>query len=228
MNKCPQCQLEVDMNVSVCPLCGTALLQDGKPGTSMRPLYPHFVSFDQVKQERFTILARIFFMASILCGGASLLVNIFTWNGIPWCLAAIGGILTAWLLVGLPLLGNMNINHMLILQTIGVSVYLWLLDLLFGNLGWALNYVIPLLYVLMACVVAIFVLVFRNVWREYLITLISMAMLGFIFLIIIFTHKVSVSWPSWMAVFFALLLILGMLTFAKKKMGTELRRRMDL
>ncbi len=226
MKKCPECNVQVQTTLNVCPLCGGPLTTISEPDSHEIPLYPKLTT-PQKSIRRFPFLAKLFLMISLGVSAVCILVNILI-GGMPWAIIAVCSILLSWLLIGLPLLSDLNINHMLILQMLGTSIYLYVVDRLTGNHGWAMNYAIPLLYVSCALTVSLFVIIFRVFWREYLITLIAMAAIGIIPALFLILHLVSITWPCWAAILAALTLISGMIIFARSKTSSEFQRRMNI
>jgi len=225
MKKCLECNVWVNTNAIRCPLCGVGLNQLGQ--SDITPLYPSY-SKGRHGKRKINFLAKLFVFISIAASLICLFVNALTWNGLPWSLVVVGGIIVSWLLVGLPLLKTMNLNFMLIDQMIGVQIYLFLIDRIFGNKGWSLNYVYPLLYVAVAIVIVLFVIIYRIAWHDYLITAVLMAAIGFYPLILIAFGNIDVLWPSYTAMMFAVLLICGLYIFGRDKLKKEIRKRMNL
>jgi len=225
MKKCQQCNLLVNTNGLLCPLCGSELIPQDPSKAPL--LYPVF-SEPKRGKLKLNFVAKIFLFISIVATAVCILVNVLTWDGLPWSLIVFGGIITAWLLIGLPLMGQMNLNFMLIDQMIGVQLYVYLIDLVFGNKGWALNYVYPLLYIAVAITLVLFVIIYRMAWRDYLITLVVMALIGFYPLLLIAFGIVDVLWPSYTAILFACLMICGLLLFGWDKLKKEIRKRLNL
>ncbi len=225
MKKCLDCNLTVETTAGNCVLCGSPLRDDGKD------IYTNKFPADDVrpeKRKKFSFIPKISLYVSFTVGSICLLINWLTWNGAPWSLVVIGGIVVAWALIGIPLLDETNLNYLLIFQMISLQLYLILIDLIFGNLGWSVNYVYPLLYIVIGIVVAIFVILNRVAWRDYLITLFIMMLLGLTPLLFILFGWVTIYWPSSSAVWFALFLTVGMIIFARKKFSLELKRRLHL
>jgi hypothetical protein len=204
-------------------LCGSELISQDQSEAPL--IYPVF-SKPKRGKLKLNFIAKIFLFVSIVSTTVCILVNALLWNGLPWSLIVFGGIITAWLLIGLPLMGQMNLNFMLIDQMIGVQLYVYLIDVVFGNKGWALNYVYPLLYIAVATTLVLFVIIYRMAWRDYLITLVVMSLIGFYPVLLIAFGIVDVLWPSYTAILFACLTICGLFIFGWDKLKKEIRKRL--
>jgi predicted neutral ceramidase superfamily lipid hydrolase len=95
-----------------------------------------------------------------------------------------------------------------------------------GFPGWSLEYVYPLLYIAIAIVVAIFTIIYRMAWRDFLVTVMIMALYGLTPLIFISAGWVKVLWPSYAAILAAIFLSFGIAIFARDKFGKEFNKRM--
>ncbi len=206
----------VNTNADFCPLCNEMLVVVDERESA--PLYP-VISEPKKEGRKLNFLAKIFLFVSILASITSLVVNIAVWNGVFWSLPVIGGIIIAWLLVGLPLMGGLNLNYMLISQMAGVQLYLILIDAVFGAKGWAVTYVNPFLYIAVAITISLFVILYRVEWRDYLITLVLMAVIGICPLLNILFQWANVLWPN---------MVFGLLVFSPDKLKKEIRKRLHL
>lgn len=172
--------------------------------------------------------SRLFLFLSVGAGGTCLLVNLLTGLESLWSLFIVGAILLLWLFIRHTIMSKGNIAFRLILQFLGLSVFLVLVDQLSGGYGWALDIVTPFLAILSTLMVTILLFTRRMKWRDYMIYLALTAFLGFAPLILIFVDLVRVQWPAITAAFYSFLTWIGMFLFADKKLKNELIKRFHI
>ena len=223
MKFCDECQVKVETSGTKCVLCGTEL-RIQRPD-DFAPLYPPMNSGGKPKSS-FTPLAKIFIFLSLVAGGICILINILLWQGFAWSLIVVGGITIGWVLIGIPLTENMNLNLMLIFQMICVQIFIVLVDINLGFQGWSLDYVYPLLFIAIAVAVAVFTIIHRMAWRDFLFTVVIMAIYGLSPLIFIAVGLINVLWPSYAAVLVSIFLSFGIAIFARDKFKNEFNKRM--
>ena len=226
MKNCPECHVRVGGPVSHCPLCGAELLPE-ENAAAEGPLYPQF-SEPEKQQSRFPFLAKLFAFISlavvIICGTVDLVIS----HKLTWSLFVIGGVIAAWTSVGVHLLTDLNLNYKLLADLCSFSLYMMLIDRLTGWKGWSTDYVIPIVYIGVMITTIILALVFREFWREYILSLVAICILGIGPLVIFFTSQSPMRYLCLAAALMAGLLMLGLIYFAGGKLFSEWKRRMNL
>lgn len=226
MKICPECHVQVGGPERSCPLCGAAL-QSADPAGNEESLYPQFTQ--HLKQRsRFPFLAKLFAFLSLItiliCGTVNLVVD----HKFTWSLFVIGGIVCLWASLGVHLLTNINLNYKLLMDLLALSAYLILIDKLTGWNRWSINYVIPILYIGIMITVIILALVFRQFWREYILSLVAICVMGIGPLLIFFYSDSPLRYLCLAAALMAGVLMLGLLYFAGGKVFSEWKRRMNI
>ena len=226
MKICPECQVLVGGPEKYCPLCG-AQLQSSEANRNEESLYP---VFSQAKKQpgRFPLLAKIFAFFSLItilvCGSINLIVD----HRFTWSLFVIGAVICLWTSLGFHLLTNVNLNYKLLMDLLSLSAYLILVDKLTGWTRWSINYVIPILYIGIMITVIILALVFREFWREYILSLVAICVMGIGPLLIFFYSDSPLRYLCLGAALMAGILLLGLLYFAGGKVFSEWKRRMNI
>lgn len=226
MKTCPECKIQVGGPEKLCPLCGTELLPAGNSEGEER-LYPDF-SKPVKPPSKFPFLARIFAFLSVVTVVICVLVNLLVSHRLSWSLFVVGGIVTAWCTVGVHLLTNYNLNYKLLIDLVAISLYLILIDRLTGWNQWSIDYVIPILYIGVMITVVVLALVFREFWREYILSLVAVCVLGIGPLLIFFTSKSPMRFLCLAAALLAAVLLVGLVYFTGGKLFSEWERRMNL
>lgn len=226
MKFCPECKIEVGGPEVHCPLCGCELKKSNRSDGEAN-LYPDFTAVTK-HRSKFPPLAKVFAFLSLVavfvCGLVDLLLN----RRLTWSLFVIGGIAALWMSVGVHLLSDINLSNKLLLDLCALSFYLMLIDRLTGWSQWSIDYVIPILYMGVMITVIILALVFRNYWREYILSLVSVCVLGLGPLLIFFNSKSPMRYLCLAAALMAAALAGGLLFFAGGKVFSEWQRRMNI
>ena len=226
MKICPECKLSVGGSAVICPLCGSKLLNSSGAADDIS-LYPDF-SIPTKPRSKFPFLAKLFafisLVAILVCGFIDLILN----HRFTWSLFVIGGIAVLWVSLGTHLLTDINLNYKLMLDLCALSLYLILIDKLTGWKQWSVDYVIPILYIGVMITTIVLALVFREFWREYILSLIAICLLGLGPLFIFFTSKSPMRYLCLAAAILAAVLLIGLLFFASGKLFSEWKRRMKL
>ena len=226
MKTCPECHVKVGGPLQLCPLCG-AKLQPCEPRETDELIYPDF-SQPVKHPDRFPFLAKLFAFVSgiviLVCGSINLLLN----HQLTWSLYVIGAVICGWTSVGVHLLSDINLNNKLLADLLSLSAYLILVDKLTGWTRWSVHYVIPILYIGVMLTVIILALIFREFWREYILSLVTVCVMGIGPLLIFFSNDSPIRYLCLAAVMMAGILLLGLLYFTGDKLFSEWRRRMNL
>lgn len=226
MKNCPECKIKVGGPETYCPLCGSKLVVMGKEECE-EALYPDF-SKPVKPRSKFPPLAKIFAFISLaavfICGLIDTLIS----HQLTWSLYVIGGIAAAWVSVGIHLLTDINLNYKLLIDLCALSLYLMLIDRLTGWHGWSVDYVIPILYIGVMITVVVLAIIFREFWREYILSLVAVCVLGIGPLLIFFNSESPMRYLCFAAALMALVLLAGVLYFAGGKVFSEWKRRMNL
>ena len=226
MRRCPECKIEVGDPVTRCPLCGAELEVTGNEQEG-ELLYPVFSAHDKPRSS-FPFLARLFAFLSLIAAGTCTLVDLLISHHLTWSLYVTGGIVMLWATVGLHLLSKINLNYMLLNDVCALSLYLILVDHLSGWGRWSIDYVIPCLYIGIMITSVVLALIFKLYWREYILSLVVVCILGIGPLLIFFNSRSPIRFLCLAAALLAAALAVGLLFFAGGKLFSEWRRRMNI
>lgn len=226
MKRCPECSVLVGGTESKCPLCGAPLTASPVPGGE-DSLYPDF-SQPAHHRERFPFLAKLFAFLSLItivvCGAVNLIIN----GRLTWSIYVIGAIAALWCSAGVHLLTRINLNYKLLADLCALSFYLILVDRMNGWHRWSVDYVIPILYIGIMITAIVLALVFRTYWREYILSLVAICVLGIGPLLIFLNSQSPIRYLCLGAALLAAALLIGLMFFAGGKMFSEWKRRMNI
>lgn len=226
MRRCPECKIEIGDPVSRCPLCGAELEFSGTEQAE-GSLYPDFSAHDQPRSS-FPLLAKIFAFLSLIAAGTCSLIDLLITHHLTWSLYVTGGIALLWTTVGVHLLTKINLNYTLLNDMTALSLYLILIDYLSGWKRWSIDYVIPILYIGIMITTIVLALIFSVYWREYILSLAVVCILGIGPLLIFLNSRSPIRFLCLAAALAAAALAVGLLFFAGGKLFSEWRRRMKI
>ena len=224
MGYCPECKVHIAGAAANCPLCGTELEPDNNSGNFCP--YPVF-SVPGKPTESFPMAAKIVAFASLSIMIICIVVDLLITHRLSWSIYVIAGFLTAWITIALPIIRNINLNYMLLMDLCCISALLVLIDAKTGWNRWSVTIVLPCLYIGIVIATAVLALVFHDYWREYILSLIAVSALGIFPLITLLSGLATVPGFCLAAVFFSLILLAAVFFFANRKLFSEWKRRMN-
>lgn len=221
MKKCPNCQVDVLDNWSVCPLCESPLETTGQesPPTSFPEISLRF-NRRKVKQS-LTLVS----LLVVLLFFVSQSIWRFQFFGLEFVLF---GLMTTWIMVLVLIRKRRNIVKGIVYVLVIFSLLSVYFDYIFGWLGWSLTFVIPILCI--AALLAMFVViqVVKIDPGDYILYLQLAALMGFVPFLFIFMDWVVIELPSWVSIIFSFLMFWSVLVRHGKAIWNELGKRMHV
>lgn len=237
MKYCCKCKVKVNMDLKKCPLCSMDLtdmeIQSSKnyseditkASDEDGSKYP---MSDADIADGYNFVFRLFLFISVIIGSTCLLINLLTFKGILWSMYVIGTMLYMWITVAYPLFVRRKMGHIIVIDAVSTSIYVYSLELGTQSKGWGLSYVTPFIFTGATLMITFIILLKRLKWREYLTYQTIMVALGFLPLIFWLIGLVSPIWPSVLSAFYSFLTLAGMFIIVDKKYKNELIRRFHL
>ncbi|MDF2988421.1 MAG: hypothetical protein K0R50_3931 [Eubacterium sp.] len=222
MKKCKRCNVKVDEDTKICPLCRTVLTDMG--GETVTRTYPSI----KVDPHRYNIIKRMLIFLSILSGVTTAVTNYITYNGVVWSAISMAAIIYFWILVSYSIKRNTNMASKILVQVLCVSILTAIMDYSIGYSGWSVNHVIPEIIILANISVLILVIINRMYWQTYVLNQIIIAVLGFIPGILYLFGLIKVPLPSIVASATSFTVLLGTMIFGDKSIKSELKRRFHI
>jgi MFS family permease len=228
MKHCPDCHIDVLTRTKHCPLCHRLLSGDDNDGVISYP------PFDAKANRRRTFL-RMLATISLTAIFITALINYFTFVGHLWSVVAIFAILYAWIVVGwLTFKPNVHISLKLMTHAIGITGLLLVieaftrLDSMVGHLQWTLSYAMPSIFIAFIVAINIMMLIRRQNLRDYLISQLSLSIIGFVPLILVFFGLVNPIYMSIAAAGLSFATIIGLFLLGRRIVISELGRKFHL
>lgn len=93
LNYCENCHVYVDNALDRCPLCGEHLSDSPTPNEMYAPVRP------QTRGDRRSFYQDLLIFLTLVFVLGAVVINMLTWDGVPWFLAVATPILYMWILV---------------------------------------------------------------------------------------------------------------------------------
>lgn len=222
MKYCNSCKVNVDNPIEHCPLCFSTLVQkDSEPELQS---YPALLQ----KAERYNILHRILIMLSLTVSTVCLSINILVQHRVSWSLVVIGNILYTWIAISTAIGKRAKLGHNILIQVISLAALMVLIDWFAGRGNWALNYVVPFLFITATMCITIIIIVRRMDSRSFILYFFLTALIGFIPILLVALGQVTVLWPSVVSAIYSGLSLISLFIFADRTTKQELRKRFHI
>lgn len=219
MKNCKRCEVKVNENTYICPLCKTVLNDyDEKVIEDVYPIIGTNI-------HKYNILRRIFLYLFSIGSVIAIVINYATYNGILWSAIYIAAVLYLWSIITKALKRRSNLANNFFIQTILVSMLTIITDFAIGYKGWSFNYLIPGLFITANIAILIVVISNRTKWQEYVIYQIAAAALGFIPSILFFCKVIREEWITITSSTISFMILGGIFIFSNKNVRSEFKRR---
>lgn len=222
MRICENCGVNLDNNLTKCPLCSNKLR--GKIKKSYDE-YPKYSKSDRsVLAFRMKMLTFIFLSVITI----SLLINILTPGNEPWFIFVASPLIYVWLLIRNTIVSKSHYGTKLLLQLFGISFLVLVIDIVNNGLSWSVNYVIPALITISTLIITIRIYSDKLQWSEYFIFLILLVVLGFIPVVLYLTGVSNILWTGAGSALYSSLTLVAIFIFSHKKLINELIKKFHI
>ena len=222
MKFCNKCKVNVAGSREKCPLCQSELAVLDANGKIEK--------FPEIKKKRSKVdgMWRIFLMASIFAIFVCFIVNYQFPQHVFWCKFVAGGVFTSWILLFVLMKKYKNILKCLFYETIVVSTFVVVWDYFTGMHGWSLDFVLPILFILVIVTMGILAKVLKIGPEEHIVYFLSLATFGIIPGFLWMNNIVNFELPSLICIGISFTLIFTLILFEGKKMLQEFSRRLHI
>ena len=229
MKHCPDCKINVATKADRCPLCHRLLPNEGAD-TGVAS-YPEF----DYKANRLRLMWRVEAVLALTGIFIVGLINWLTFAGHLWSIVAIVAILYAWIVVGwLSFKRNTHISIKLMMHAIGITAVLLVIEAfttsnaMVSHLNWTLSFAMPSVFIAFIIAINVLMLIKRQQRRDFIISLLSLSIIGFTPLILVFFQLVSPIYMSIAAAGLSFATIIGLFILGPRIVISELGRKFHL
>ena len=221
MKYCSKCKTHIAGTLAYCPLCQDELvvIEDRK-----EIFYPEFYETDRTSHMILKMFAFISVVTSILCVFLNIIIPARIW----WSLIVIVTFGCLWLSLSIALSKHKNILKSLLHQSIVMSLFALFLDYFTGPYGWAINFVIPVIFTLAMILMYMLSKILHLQPGEYIIYLLLDALFGIIPILFLITDHIKYKVPSFICILASLISVAALIIFEGRIMFSELKRRLHI
>lgn len=218
MKKCLNCNLNISGNISECPLCQNTL--NGKKSVSVFP--------SNTKRKKDDVLFKILIFISVIISGITVIIEYYLSSNINWSLFIILGLLTAIVSIYFMIINFDNVVKMISKYFILLLILLFVWFIATRNLI-ITTYIIPITCIVMLTFNSIVLAFLKDYYKsQYISTLFTDIIIGFIPLILILTNLTTNSFIAVMCIFINIVIIISLFIFFKKELLSEIEKRFTI
>lgn len=221
MKYCNRCKVEVIGNLTFCPLCQSELLVKGEIKESIFP------PIEEVYIKQHLILKIVGFI-SIIASILSIFFNLMIPSTTFWALIVILTVGSVWMSLATAIKKHRNILKYLLYQSVIICLFAIFLDMITGWRGWALTFVLPIVFTLAMVVMYLLTKILHLKVGDYMIYLLLDALFGIIPIIFLITNCLRTDIPSIVCILTSMISVTGLIVFEGKNMLSELKRRLHV
>lgn len=218
MRYCKSCNMKIENNLTHCPLCSceTTVIDDNYNND-----YPN-IKISRISKT----LRNIVLFVSIALIISTISLNIVLESPTPWCIIPCTASIYFYFSTIFFLKKGKNIGLFIFTQVLLTSLVILVIDYVTGFSLWSINYIIPFILIggCMALEIASFINKF--VYKDYIIYLIVIALLGLLPVIFIITGIATIIWTNAVCILYSLLTFIGMFVFSRRRINAEITRRL--
>ena len=139
-------------------------------------MYPE-VSYDVNKWKKMTNLFYAVLIAVAACLGV---VNYLTYTGSMWSVIAIACMAYVGMTVRYSIMRHANLGSKILIQILGASALLVVIDVMTGYSGWSVDYAIPSMILFADIAIVFLIIVNRLNWQSYFMYQIAVTVFSFV------------------------------------------------
>lgn len=222
MKYCSKCEVSVNSPVERCPLCYGAL--ERASDAPELQTYPNLAE----KAARYNLVLRILLFLSLTAAGVCVTVNLLVDRRLSWSLIVAVNIAYMWAAIGGAVKKRARIGQNILIQVLSLSALMTGIDFFAGHNNWALNYVLPFLFISAMLSITIIIIVKRMAIGEFILYFLLTALLGFIPIIMLAVGQVTVLWPAVTSAGYSALSLVSIFIFADNATKIELKKRFHI
>lgn len=170
---------------------------------------------------------RILLFITIVLSISSLVINMLVTPKMYWSITSIFGMWLIWITAGMPIIRGRITPLMILMDDIVISVFLYVIDITYGNTGWAMSYAVPLVLSGSALIITIIVVAARINWREFYLFELAIVIIC-ITPIILRQFMDFVLWPSIASAAYGVFTFIGIIVLGHKKLTHETKKRLHI
>lgn len=223
MNHCRSCGVDVTEMHTSCPLCYEKINLK-EPKKIAKRTYPVV----QTKLKRNNSFKRRMSLFSVATALLCLTINVITNNSLSWSIISVNLILYAWTLNKFVRKKMYDSAQKIFQLTILCSIFMLIIDQVFGYSGWSISFTIPQLTIFSNSAVFILMTTKRVNYQKYIWYQLCMIMVSFFPLFFITLGLGSITLVIAISIGFSSLILISMFSLYYSDVTEELSRRFHI
>ena len=220
---CENCKINFDTDTGSCPLCFEKI---GDPKYEDRLFPPRPKTITRKAMGEFN---KAYFFATVVISGVLGVINYFATKRLTWSLLVLSCLVYLYALVRNTILAKSEIAAKTLIQAVLMSLFLYAIDYFAtDNIMWSLKYAVPFLLVASTLLLTILALSNKRKWRDFTLSVLFMALVGFVPFVLYLTGVINVFWPSLIAFLYSAATVMGMLIFHHQKLTNEIKKSLHI
>lgn len=225
---CEACKVSISTKTDICPLCHEKL--PAREDVNLVETYPDFAPF----KRRSRLLALIYSGICVTTIVVCMLINLLTWNNHLWSALVAAPVLYVWLCGLVTFKKRVHLGLKLMAHAVGIALMLLAINAFSDServiiqASWAVSYTMPFIFIGFILAINVLMLRKRHTLKDYVISQISLCVIGFIPLLLVLFNVAEPIYPSILAAACSALTIGGLFLFGRKNVTAELDRRFHI
>ena len=219
MSKCYKCNVTINSNTDICPLCKSRL--------EVNNSFDVFPELEN-KYKKHSLVISILRLCSLIAICVCLFINYIISNEISWSSFVIISIICFWLTLVTALRDRKSFLKMMFAEIFLAIISSIFWDILTGWHMWSINYVFPFLCAIYSIIMLIMRIFIKNNIKDNFSYITFNSAMGLLPGILLLFDIVTVSWPSYICVITSIVILLFIYTFNKRQLKNEIKRRLHI
>ncbi len=220
MTKCNSCGVNIMDKTEYCPLCQNVMEAAVAAGAEN-------TAFPNVSRRiRKMVLAfKIVLFQALVVSGSCLFINYYTGVDIHWSWIVASAEAYSVLMCYVMQKEDAGYRMRTVAGLLGALAMIMVIDMVFGFAGWSINYVAPIVMILVHLTLVILMIVNHRNWQSYLILQMGMVFISLILILLMKNGVITSPVLSFVAIGIGLIILLAVLVFGGPRAVNELKRR---
>lgn len=220
---CENCKINFDTDTGSCPLCFERF---GEPRYESRLFPPRPKTITRKAMGAFS---KAYFFATLVISVVLGIINFLAIKRLTWSLLVLTCLIYLYVLIRNTILAKSEIAAKTLFQAVLMSLFLYSIDYFAtDNKMWSLKYAIPFLLVASTLLLTILAVSNKRKWRDFTLSVLFMALVGFVPFVLYLVKVIDVFWPSLIAFLLSGFTVIGMLLFHHKKLTNEIKKNFHI
>jgi len=215
--KCYKCNVTVESNTHICPLCKNELKKEGK----IENVFPVIPTIHKGHGLFLKILALIFLANIIICGAIDLMIN----KAITWSFIVLAANACVALSLAMAIKKRHHFAKLIFSEYFLIVVGSLLWDYFTGWKAWSLDYVLPLASMILIYISFILRLFFPYQLKNYFMNILFACMVGIVPVFLLMIEMITVKWTAYTCAITSIVMFCSLLVFDGRKIKKELESR---